>query len=238
MMHLHTEYVTSRSDLSGRVAALSRRVADNGKWVTINGRPVLIEKGQTIQQAISRIALNDQERTVLEHQKKHGTEMAILTVDGKETLRLKGKKDHVTWTEAQLAKVEGAVLTHNHPSGASLSSSDYNIAALGRLHSVVAVTADGTRFTGKAMNPLHGSDVIPGERAVFKALQIAKLPPDAFNIVFSHAFNSALAGSKAVDSYTVTNPGETFKKAMASLPEKQFTRAVDAGVRALRKNYG
>lgn len=65
----------------------------------------------------------------------------LLSKDGRPTTR--GKYAHViTFTADEVARMRGAVFTHNHPGGHSFSDSDVEFAARNGLAEIRAVTAD------------------------------------------------------------------------------------------------
>ena len=65
----------------------------------------------------------------------------IVDKDGKTVLRKTGDKDSVTFSEGEMAKARGSVLTHNHPSGNSFSGEDIMTGATNGLTAVRAVSA-------------------------------------------------------------------------------------------------
>lgn len=76
-----------------------------------------------------------------------GVEYAgLVGPDGKLLWTKRGGKSHVSFTPQELADMKGGVLSHNHPSSASLSIQDLLLALKGGLKKIYAVGADGSIY--------------------------------------------------------------------------------------------
>lgn len=94
------------------------------------------------------LAVEAEERAIW----KRKVENAAIVKKGEEVERVKGRKRSVGFTKAQVDKMEGAVLTHNHPSGwdypegedlhagNSFSLADLTLASGGKVEEIRAIT--------------------------------------------------------------------------------------------------
>lgn len=72
-------------------------------------------------------------------------ETAVLrSADGKRLFQKKGKSDSVSFTSEEIKKMDGGVLTHNHPNGSVPSPKDINMIRVGNLAEIRACNSYGT----------------------------------------------------------------------------------------------
>ena len=81
-----------------------------------------------------------------EIRKQNYESAAVVDANGNVIFRKDGEAASVKFTDEEVAKMAGNVLTHNHPSGTSFSFPDLQILSQRRLQSIRAV---GTNFEGK-----------------------------------------------------------------------------------------
>lgn len=84
--------------------------------------------------------LREAEQTIVRQPIEHAVGFAL---DGIEVLRKSGRRNAVAFTDAEVAALRNAVLTHNHPSGGwGLSDADVRFAMGGNLAEIRAVTPE------------------------------------------------------------------------------------------------
>ncbi len=100
-------------------------------------KPVFAPKSQGHKNL--KTALQDAENMI----KSRKTEKAyVFDLQGNEVLSKSGGKSNVGFTRAELDKMKGCVLTHNHPSGSSFSRADVKFCILYELKEIRAVTTE------------------------------------------------------------------------------------------------
>lgn len=67
----------------------------------------------------------------------------IYNADGSFAFKMKGYSDKVIFTDKQIDKMKGKVLTHNHPNGTNFSTHDINMMRYGKLQEIRACNSKG-----------------------------------------------------------------------------------------------
>lgn len=114
-----------------------------GRWITIQGRHILIKEGETIKQAFFREA----ERHV--GNEEFMERVIVLDEDGHTVLEKVGEKDRVEITPGEAKDIRGGTFIHNHPDDVSFSVSDLTCAQQLNLKEVVAVGKTWTYRMGR-----------------------------------------------------------------------------------------
>lgn len=149
---------------------------EQGVWRTINGTRVFIRDGESAKEALNRvIAKHNEDKKAADIAKNKAVadklngkqsdyvkvledaetriqsqayESAILIdKNGNVLFDKDGATDHVAFSADELAKMKGAILTHNHPLGTCFSWQDLQVIDKNELAEIRAVGRNGSRYT-------------------------------------------------------------------------------------------
>jgi hypothetical protein len=117
--------------------------------------------------------------------------------DGKLILEKDGTKNSVQFSEDEVSKMEGAILTHNHPSGGPLSMDDYDIFFTARAKSIQAVGNEYT-YVLEAPTGYDYSHGITLRQDLGKAQMMAKLSLENDNDWKNYNHNTSELWAEAI----------------------------------------
>lgn len=127
-----------REQVVGFDRTVSAKAVAANKAYTKSGKPAKIVTKKWSEEAIQR---RKQDEVHIKGQKK---EAAILyDGSGKKVFHKTGEKHSVSFTFEENKRMQGGVLTHNHPGGATFSPDDINILRSTKLSEIRAVGRDG-----------------------------------------------------------------------------------------------
>ena len=104
---------------------------------------------QTVQQELEKTK-DKNIRTAEDRIRNNSTETGIaFDKNGKKVLEKKGISDRVIYTDSEIKRMEGSILTHNHPMNVGFSSEDLEFLVQNNLSEIRAVTSTGQVFSMK-----------------------------------------------------------------------------------------